>query len=323
MNMVIPTPSSAGYLFPNPVQSGTPPNSTFSPIGGNFFEESTSYNALEAAVQKTISHGIQFQTSFTWGKSIDSGSAVDHGDQYSNSISSLPFYDLKSIRGLSDFNVGRTLVVSLTWQVPSPKSLSGPAGWVTSGWELGGIYKANDGFPFSATFATGGDPQGLLNSDDWAFPDRLTGPGCATLTNPGNPDHYIKTQCFSVPSAPNMAFWTANCDPAPYGNPVPFPQCFNLRGNAGRNILIGPGTSNLDFSVFKNNYVRRVSESFNVQFRAEFFNILNRTNFNLPVMPDNTDIFDITGSLNSGTAGKLTSTAIDSRQIQLALKVVW
>jgi hypothetical protein len=237
---------------------------------------------------------------------------------------------LKSIRGLSDFSIGRTLVVSLTWQVPSLKSLSGPAAWATSGWELGGIYKASDGFPFSATFATGADPQGLLNSDDWAFPNRLNGPGCATLTNPGNPDNYIKTQCFSVPTAPNLAFFNApapaGCDPA-FGSSKPadpnYLWCFNLRGNAGRNILIGPGTSNLDFSIFKNNFIRRVSESFNVQFRAELFNVLNRTNFNIPVMPDNTDIFDGSGTLNAGTAGKLTSTAIDSRQIQFALKFIW
>ena len=60
---------------------------------------------------------------------------------------------------------------------------------------------------------------------------------------------------------------------------VPFPQCFNLRGNAGRNILIGPGLTNLDFSVFKNNYIR---EKYNVQFRAEFFNILNHPNWGNP-----------------------------------------
>ncbi len=110
---------------------------------------------------------------------------------------------------------------------------------------------------------------------------------------------------------------------------VPFPQCFNLRGNSGRNILIGPGLSNLDFSVFKNNPVKRISETFNVQFRAEFFNILNRANFAVPVTPDHTDIFDSTGASldprppNFGTAGVLTSTETPSREIQFALKIGW
>jgi hypothetical protein len=100
------------------------------------------------------------------------------------------------------------------------------------------------------------------------------------------------------------------------------PQCFNLLGNAGRNTLIGPGTSNLDFMVFKNNFVKKISENFNVQFRAEFFNILNRTNFAVPVSPDNTDIFDSTGA-PTGAAGLLTSTTTTSREIQFAVKITW
>jgi hypothetical protein len=125
-----------------------------------------------------------------------------------------------------------------------------------------------------------------------------------------------------------LAFWTANCNPTPYadsdGNPVsvPFPQCFNLRGNSGRNSLIGPGLSNLDFSIIKNNRVRKISENFNVQFRAEFFNVLNRANFALPVTPDNTDIFDSTGA-PTGIAGQLTSTTTTAREIQFAIKLFW
>jgi hypothetical protein len=184
---------------------------------------------------------------------------------------------------------------------------------------LGGIYTASDGVPFTATFGTDGDPQGLNSNDPWAFPDRLTGPACQSLTNPGNPNNYIKTQCFSVPSAPSATFYAANCDPT-VGT---FPQCFNLRGDSGRNILTGPGLSNLDFSIFKNNYIRKVSENFNVQFRAEFFNILNHANFAVPVTPDNTDIFDSTGAPN-GAAGLLTTTGGNTaREIQFALKLIW
>lgn len=80
---------------------------------------------------------------------------------------------------------------------------------------------------------------------------------------------------------------------------------------------------NLDFSIFKNNYIRRISESFNIQFRAEMFNILNHPNFALPVSPDNTDIFDSSGALLTGTAGLLTKTTTDAREIQFALKVIW
>jgi len=300
------------------VGSGTVLNPNFGFIKGTFFRGNSSYDALEAAVQKRMSHGVQLQGSFTWGKSIDTSSSTAGADQFSNSIPSLLWTDLKSARGLSDFNIGRTLVISGTWQVPSPKSLPGPAGWIANGWELGAIYKVSDGVPFTATFGTDGDPQGLNSSDPWAFPNRLTGPGCRTLVNPGNPNNYIKTQCFAVPTAPSAAFYTANCDPT-LGT---FPQCFNLRGNAGRNILIGPGTSNLDFSLYKNNYIRKISENFNVQFRAEFFNILNRANFAVPVTPDHTDIFDSTGA-PTGVAGLLTSTTTAAREVQFALKLSW
>jgi ABC-type branched-subunit amino acid transport system permease subunit len=172
------------------------------------------------------------------------------------------------------------------------------------------------GVPFTATWGTGGDPQGLLNSDDWAFPDRLTTPGCANLVNPGNPNHYIKTECFSVPSAPNPAYWTANCDPAPpsLGGPVDPAslQCFNLRGNAARNLLTGPGTTNLDLSIFKNMPIKRISESFNIQFRAEFFNAPNHPQFDLP-----------NAVIGNASAGIISKTVGSPRDIQLSLRLAF
>ena len=84
--------------------------------------------------------------------------------------------------------------------------------------------------------------------------------------------------------------------------------------------MIGPGLSNLDFSVFKNNHVRKISENFNVQFRTEFFTILNRANFAVPVTPDKTDIFDSSGN-PTGVAGRLSSTTTTAREIQLAIKL--
>jgi len=342
-DIVLPTKTPFGYLFPVVADNSTSPptpgpantlNPNFGDINGVTYNGQSYYHALEVGVQKAMSHGLAIHSSFTWGKSIDTGSAGGAGDQFSNSIGAPPWYDLRSIRGLSDFNIGRTLVVTLTWQVPSPKSLSGAAGWITSGWEFGGIYKVSDGVPFTPTFGTDGDPQGLNSSDTWDFPNRLTGPGCETLTNPGNPNNYIKTQCFAIPTAPASFFAgpTPMCSSDPFfgsnaiGTP---PQCFNLRGNGGRNILIGPGTSNLDFSVFKNFPVKKISEEFNVQFRAEFFNVLNHANFAVPVTPDHTDIFDSTGANLSplppfnGTAGVLTATSTPGREIQFALKFVW
>jgi hypothetical protein len=185
---------------------------------------------------------------------------------------------------------------------------------VTNGWELGLILTVSDGVPFTPTWGTGSDPANTLSGDDFAFPNRLGGVGCSSLTNPGDPNNYIKTQCLVVPTAPDMAFWNANCDQfppslqPPMGPPVAatFPQCFNLRGNAGRNILIGPGITNLDFSVFKNT---KIGEHVISQLRVEFFNLLNRANFQVPV-----------NDISSPLFGQVLSTASPPRNIQLALK---
>ena len=348
-DLVIPTKTSAGYVWPqldingnltsgpNAGSAASTINPNFGSIRGMFYQGRSYYNALEVQLAKRMSHGFQMQGTYTWGKNIDTNSATLAGDAFGNSISSLNWFDMKLTRGPADFNVGRTLVVNGTWEVPSAKSWSGPARWFTDGWELGLIFTVSDGVPFTATWGTGSDPANTLSSDDFAFPNRLGGPGCATLTNPGNPNNYVKTHCFAVPTAPDMTFWTQNCNQFPASAqpsdptlpPVAavFPQCFNLRGNAGRNILTGPGITNLDFSVFKNNHIKRISENFNVQFRAEVFNILNHANFAPPGPGDgNTDIFDGTGaSLGGagGTAGALLRTTIPERQIQFAIKFIF
>jgi len=101
------------------------------------------------------------------------------------------------------------------------------------------------------------------------------------------------------------------------------PNAAGTWGNVGRNTLIGPGLTNLDFSVVKNNYIRKISESFNVQFRAELFNILNHANFNVPSLGDgNTNVLNGDGTVN-GSAGLLSQTTTDPREIQFALKVIW
>jgi hypothetical protein len=240
-----------------------------------------------------MGHGLQAQVSYTWSKNMDTGTAGVAGDTFANSIPSLLWFNSRLNRGLSDLNVSHNLIVSYSWTVPKT-NWSGVGGWAVNGWELGGIFKATSGVPF--TVAMSGDPLGQRSDHAFDVPNRLIGSGCDSLVNPGNVLSYIKTQCFSVP------------------NPI------NLRGNAGRNILVGPPLWNLDFSVFKNNYVRRLSETFNAQFRLEVFNILNHPSFAPPL--DNTLVFDPSGSPISGF-GRIDSTATSERQIQVALKLIW
>jgi Carboxypeptidase regulatory-like domain/TonB-dependent Receptor Plug Domain len=349
-DIVLPTLTPAGYLFPkvdvfgnafSPLCNQTDPNGPEDPscappsrinenygsMRGMFYEGQSYYNALEAQLAKRMSHGFQVQGTFTWGRSIDTSSATVAGDAFGNSIASPSFFfNPRASRAPSDFNVARTLVINGLWELPSPKSISGPARFLTDGWQLGVIFTASSGVPFTPTFGTGNDPLGTLSSDDWAYPNRLGGSGCKSLTNPGNANNYIKTDCFAVPTAPDQAFFDANCDPAPPTLGAALApgdlRCFNLKGNSGRNIAIGSGTTAVDFSVFKNNYIRKISENFNVQFRAEMFNVFNHANFAPPVTPDNTDIFDATGA-PTGVAGLLTKTSTTAREIQFAIKVIF
>jgi hypothetical protein len=97
--------------------------------------------------------------------------------------------------------------------------------------------------------------------------------------------------------------------------------CANLRGNAGRNIMYGPGLVNLDSSLFKNIPIHKISESFVAQFRVEVFNILNHPSFQSPNLV-NSDIFNSDGTANT-SAGALTATTTSARQVQFALKLSW
>jgi hypothetical protein len=224
-------------------------------------------------------------------------------------------------RGPSDFNVGKNLVTNLEWEIPSPKSLSGAAEWALGGWQLGGIFEASSGVPFSVVIS--GDPLNLGNTDPFDRPSRLNGPGCSHPVNPGNPFNYIKLECFGLPQTP-PGLPAGVCQP--FSADTTGTSCANLLGNSGRNQLNGPGLINFDVSLFKNMKFKRVSENFNVQFRVEFFNVFNHPNFSPPV--DNTAVFDSTGASlaappGNGGAGQITSTVTTSRQMQLALKVLW
>ena len=294
MNIVLPTShTSAGYLWPAPAGSGTRVNPNAGQISGLLWDSSSFYDALQIHVIRRMKKGLQFGASYTWAKSIDTSSASAVANQFLDSIQNLPWFDTRLNRGLSDFDLRQNAVFNAMWQVPTPHDEVG-FHWLASGWQLGGIYQLSSGMPFTPTI--GGDPLGWESSYPFDFPDRIFGAGCNSAINPGNPVHYIMTQCFSFPSPSTRM------------------------GDARRNSLIGPGLSNLDLSLFKNNRISRISENFNIQFRAEFFNGLNHANFSPPVA--NNALFGASGAAVT-TAGLITTTSTSSRQIQFALKFSW
>jgi hypothetical protein len=356
INLVQPTVTSAGLLVPcipaklqpgkgcgtqatgtaiNPNWGGGTAGAGIRPV---VFDGASSYGAAQAQLKKTMSHGFQGQISYTFGKCRDTSSAPVTGDTYLNSIA-VPLLLVKSYRvGACDFDVRQILVGTFIWQVPGPKS--GAASYLAGGWELGTIITATTGSPFTPTIGAGGDPLGTGFNGDFSMDFANLVPGC----NPIHGGVYylnsgVKTaagvtlpQCFALRQAtPDIA---AQCQPFGFRTPNPSKgdpgsagiagTCTNLVGNAGRNSIYGPGLKTVDFSIFKNTHVPRISEAFNIQFRAEFFNILNHPNFAAPnfLNDSNNSIFDAIGKPIT-KAGVIGSTSTEARRIQLGLKLIW
>ena len=307
--------------------SGTKINRSWGRLPATFFRSSSVYNGLQAQLTKRMSHGFQASAGFTWQKSIDTASGAVISDSVVTAISTQNWFDPKLTRGVSDFNDEKVFTLNYLWDVPTPKSWSGFAQTAGGGWELGGIFSASSGQPFTPLLSEG-DVLGQNNTDPFAYPNRLASCG-NNLTNPGNIDNYIKLQCFQIAPVANI-------------NGVNYIQL----GNAGRNILTGPGLVDFDFSVTKNTRITRISETFNVQLRLDVFNLFNRANFTPPVT--NMFIMDpvnvtpgtvanagpvgactVKNANNSGCnagAGALDGgdgTATTSRQMQLSLKIIW
>ncbi len=303
-NGVVPTVTAQGLVYPQRSATGaaigTPLNPSVGQINAIAWLASNTYHGLNVGVTRR-QKGLRLGISYTWGKSIDNSSASMTGGTFLTGVISPLILFSQYMRGLSDFDVRHNFVFNYLWEIPGPKSAKGAFKWTTSGWQLGGIYRAASGLPF--TPAIGGDALGVRNVNPFNMPDRVNSPECKNPVNPGNPDHYIKTQCFVAPNPGSAA--------------VPPTQPPRL-GNAGRNSVIGPGIRNFDLSVIKNT---KIGERFNLQFRSEFFNVFNHPNFQVP---DRTVAQLFNQSLAPiPTAGRLIATSTTSRQIQFALKLTF
>jgi hypothetical protein len=249
------------------------------------------YNGLQVQVNKSMSRTFEVGGSYTYSKNMDTGGGSVASDPFRNSISSLLWFCKSCRRGLSDQDQRHNLTIHYQWDIPTPASFATPLKAVFANWEAGGIVTIASGTPFTVLIA--GDPLGQGSTDPYQYPDKVPGAACKNPVNPQNALGYIKIQCFTAPVFSTQL------------------------GNAGRNSAIGPGLVNTDFSLFKN---IPIHESLKAQFRAEFFNILNRPNYSSP--NDNRVILDQAGNPVSN-AGVITLMNTTSRQIQFALKFTW
>jgi hypothetical protein len=253
----------------------------------------SSYNGLQVDVSHRFQHGFQIRGVYTFSKSLDNGTAL--GSSVGANAPGFVMYPLnpKIDWGLSTSDVRHLAVINGTWDLPFGRGRAWfhDAGRVTqaiaAAWTISGIGTLQSGFPF--TPGLGYNPS---NDGDSRNPVRPS--WNPTLNGPvvlGGPNQYFNPNAFITPAT-------------------------GTYGNIGRDTLTGPGIAELDFSATK---IANVSERLRLQFRAEFFNILNHANFGTP----NTVVFTAAHSAPSSTAGVITSTSTTSRQIQFGLKLLW
>ena len=272
-----------------PQPSVLPPGLPFVPRPDPRFDDinllesraNSNYNALQTRLQRRLSRGLSGLVSYTWSKSIDDASNFfsSAGDPNFPQNS----YDVAAERGRSNFDVRHRLSASYSYALPFGRNQSDLTSRLLGGWETHGILTLQSGRPFTVALLSEIDNSGTGRSIlGFGANDRPNLIGNPELSSPGTLQ-WFNTAAFAFPA----------------------PGTF---GNAGRNILDGPGFQNFNAAMVKNT---RFSERINLQFRAEAFNLFNHPNFNLP------DNF-----LGSPTFGRITS-ARDPRHIQFGLKLLF
>jgi hypothetical protein len=252
----------------------------YSDITWNEGANSSIYNSLQLTAEKRLAHGIQFVGSYTWSHAIDSGAFVGAPQNYQ---------DLAAERGNSDTDVRQRFVLSGFWQLPFGrgrafgKNLPRAVDLLAGGWQLNTITSFYTGLPFSPSSAVN-----TLNGSGGQRPDRI---GNGNLPS----DQRSILRWFDI---------TAFRTPGQY-----------MFGNAGRDILVGPGTREVDLALSKS-FALTETPRRALEFRGELFNISNTPQFNNP-----------NASIGSGNAGIISSAGSPqtfqrtSRQVQMAMKL--
>ncbi len=288
-NNVAPTVPQGTLYIPGP--GAKRPNQFLS--GGFFWltEGNSSYNALQADVTHRFSNGLEFRGNYTWSKNLDINSGLTGAQSNNQAQMVLNRNNLRADWGPSALNVASQASLSAVYEIPLGhgrrwmNDINGVESKFVSGWQVNAIGTFLSGFPFTPLAGSNRSGDG-----DTRNPDRVSiNPAFTGSAITGDPNQWFNPAAFLLPA------------PGTYGN-------------IGRGTLRGPGLADVDFSVFKNT---GITEKTNLQFRAEFFNLFNRSNYG----PPNTTVFS--GTSVSPSAGLITTTATNPRQIQLGLKLIF
>ena len=271
--------------FTNPLAPATVISANKNVTGGVQQVQTTSlsnYDSLQMSLTRRFSNGLNFLTSYTFGKSIDyySGAAV-------NELANVPGdqFDWRTNRGRSDFNREQRLVISGVYSLPKGNFSSAFAKGLLNGWQVAGIAVIQSGLPF--TVVDSNDTSVISRAN---YNQSFTGNIYTTGSDASRLGGYFNTAAFT-----QSRFGTANFDPnRPFGNSL-------------RNLLTGPGQKNIDISFIK--FVP-VTEKVKGEFRAEFFNVMNHVNY---ANPNN--------NIAGANFGRIERAATGPRVIQLAFKL--
>jgi hypothetical protein len=242
----------------------------------------SSYNGLQLSAEKRFSSGLSFLSAFTYSRSLDEGA----GGNSSTGESRINIQNPRNVAadyGLSNFSYKFRLTMSAVYQLPFGRgrrflgNANAFENAIAGGWQTTSILTLQSGAPFSVSLATP-----TANTGTFTRPNRICDGNLPTSQQSIN--EWYNVSCFVAP--PVYTF-----------------------GNTGRNVLIGPGLETWDVGGDKD---FRLTERFGLQFRSEFFNVLNHSNFGLP-----------NGSIGSTSAGTITTEITNARQIQFALRLHW
>ncbi|MCZ6751620.1 MAG: TonB-dependent receptor [Acidobacteria bacterium] len=304
---VLPHPDGGERLF---VQTHRPyPSESFSFFRWALTDGTSAYHAFRMNVNKRFSQGLQFQTSYTYSKSIDDGSNWTGSNDFQSTIRG--YRDIK-LRALSAFDFRHNFSANFVYDLPG-RNLTGAAGAILGGWSLGSVIRLNSGFPLVVEMQQP-RPSGVraVNTEGREV-DLIPGGDNNPLINGGrNPDQYFDVSQFAIPLV------------------IEGPEHGFFEGNLGSNTLISPGIANMDITFTKNTRLPFLGEAGSLQFRTEFYNLLNRPNFADPAMT----IFrrPRTGSRLAGdlanprlrsNAARIDTTRLTSRELQFGLKIIF
>jgi hypothetical protein len=294
-----PAPAiAAGLVTTNTISNASlrVPYLGFAP--GGLIDQTTNgddkFNSLQVTVRKTVSHGLMVQAAYTWSKSLYTGSSLNYNDannygaQYGPNSSYHP----------------QRLAVSYSWNLP----LGGPEGLrgkLVNGWTLSGVTIAQDGTPLTVTDSRGGSIYGFgPGASELSTGEFCSGMGAANMASSGSDKQRLGGANGGQGWFNKAAFCAVPVSPyASDGKATGY-------GDSPIGAILGPGQFNWDATLSKLTKVGGLREDATLEFRTEFFNAFNHAQFNNPAVVDD----------SKATFGQITSTAVNPRLIQFALK---